>query len=118
MPVYAVIVINMFLVGILFGFLPMYLHGLGYTAAGSGMVVSLVTISYLLVQPLAGYLADRINVRITVFAGLGLAALAILSVTFTSGIQLWAVSILAGIGIGTVWTNSDALVGRSPIRGS
>ena len=112
MPVYAVIVINMFLVGILFGFLPVYLHGHGYTAAGSGMVVSAATLSYLLVQPLAGYLADRTDVRITVVVGLGLAALAILSVTFTSGIQLWAVSILAGVGIGTVWTNSDALVSQ------
>lgn len=111
-PVYAVILINMFLVGILFGFLPVYLYGIGYTAAGSGMVVSAATLSYLLVQPIAGYLADRINVRITVLVGLGLAAMAVLGVTFTSGIQLWLVSVLAGIGIGTVWTNSDALVGQ------
>lgn len=111
-PVYAVIVINMFLVGILFGFLPVYLHGLGYTPAASGIVISMATLSYLLVQPLAGYLADRTNVRIMVLAGLALAALAILAVTFTSGMQLWTVSILAGIGIGTVWTNSDALVGQ------
>ncbi len=111
-PVYAVIVINMFLVGILFGFLPVYLHGLGYSASGSGLVVSAATMSYLLVQPLAGHLADRMNVRITVLLGLGLASVAILAITFTSGIQLWAVSILAGIGIGTVWTNSDVLVGQ------
>lgn len=111
-PVYAVIVINMFMVGILFGFLPVYLHGLGYSAVDSGLVVSVVTLSYLLVQPLAGYLADRIDVRITVLLGLALAALAISIITFTSGIQLWAVSVLGGIGIGTVWTNSDVLVGQ------
>jgi hypothetical protein len=33
MPIYAVIVINMFLVGILFGFLAVYVHGLGYSAS-------------------------------------------------------------------------------------
>lgn len=111
-PIYAVIVINMFLVGILFGFLPLYLHGLGYSAAGSGLVLSMTTLSYLLAQPLAGHLADRINVRITVVVGLGIAAAAIIGVTFASGVRIWACSILAGIGIGTVWTNSDALVGQ------
>src|SRR5262249_45375105 len=43
LPVYAVIVINMFLVGILFGFLPLYLHGIGYSAFKSGTVLSVGT---------------------------------------------------------------------------
>ena len=110
LPIYAVIVINMFMVGILFGFLPVYLYGIGYTPVESGTIVSVVTLSYLLVQPLAGYLADRIEIRITIFIGLLLAALSIIAVTFTSGAMLIIVGILAGIGIGTVWTNSDALV--------
>lgn len=110
LPIYAVIVINMFMVGILFGFLPVYLFGIGYTAVESGTVVSVVTLSYLLVQPLAGYLADRMEIRITVFFGLLLAALSIIAVTFTSGVLLIFVGILAGIGVGTVWTNSDTLV--------
>ena len=49
LPIYAVIVINMFLVGILFGFLPVYVHGLGYSAPKSGTVVSIATAAYLLV---------------------------------------------------------------------
>lgn len=110
LPIYAVIVINMFMVGILFGFLPVYLYGIGYTPVQSGSVVSVVTLSYLLVQPLAGYLADKIEIRITVFIGLLIAALAIVVTTFTSGIMLIVIVILAGVGIGTVWTNSDALV--------
>lgn len=110
LPIYAVIVINMFMVGILFGFLPVYLFGIGYTAVESGTVVSVVTLSYLLIQPLAGYLADRMEIRITVFIGLLLAALSIIAVTFTSGVLLIIVGILAGIGVGTVWTNSDTLV--------
>ena len=110
LPIYAVIVINMFLVGIIFGFLPVYLHGIGYTPLQSGSMVSVTTLSYLLIQPLAGYLADRMNIRFTVAVGLALAALAIIAVTFTTGIALIIVSIIAGIGVGTVWTNSDALV--------
>ncbi|MFL5801280.1 MAG: MFS transporter [Roseiflexaceae bacterium] len=109
-PVYAVIVINMFMVGILFGFLPVYLYAIGYTPLQSGTIVSVATLSYLLVQPLAGFLADRVAVRTTVLIGLLLAALAIITVTFTTGVPLIITVMLAGIGIGTVWTNSDTLV--------
>lgn len=66
LPVYAVIVINMFMVSILFGFIPVYLYAIGYTPLGSGVVVSVATLSYLLVQPFAGHLADRVEIRITV----------------------------------------------------
>ncbi len=110
LPVYAVIVINMFMVGILFGFLPVYLHGLGYSAGESGAVLSACTAAYLLIQPLAGTVADRWDIRTTVMAGLVVGALTVLTVTFTSGALLIVVVVLAGIGIGTVWTNSDALI--------
>ena len=110
LPVYAVIVINMFLVGILFGFLPVYLHSIGYTPPQSGTTVSVATASYLAVQPFAGHLADKVQIRTTVLIGLLMAALAIGAVTFTSGAALIAIVILAGLGVGTVWTNSDTLV--------
>jgi MFS family permease len=110
LPVYAVIFINMFLVSILFGFLPFYLHSIGYTAVQSGGLLSVATVSYLLVQPLAGHLADRFEIRVTVVVGLLLAATGIVVATFTSGVALIAVVIAAGVGIGTVWTNSDTLV--------
>ena len=110
LPVYGVIVINMFMVGIMFGFLPVYLHGLGYTARQSGIVMTVCTAAYLLSQPVAGMLADRWAIRTTVLAGLLLAAVTVLTVTFTSGAMLIGVVVLAGIGIGAVWTNSDALV--------
>ena len=113
LPIYAVIVINMFLVGILFGFLPVYLHGLGYSAAKSGAVLSMATAAYLLIQPVAGALADRVDTRMTVIVGLLVAALSIIAATFASGWLLIAIVICAGIGIGTVWTNSDALVSAS-----
>jgi MFS family permease len=69
------------------------------------------------VQPLAGHLADKIDIAKTVFGGLLLAALAIIAVTFTARIPLIVVVIIAGIGIGTVWTNSDALVSTLVNRG-
>jgi cyanate permease len=40
-----VIVINMFMVGILFGFLPVYLYSIGYAPFESGSVVSVATLS-------------------------------------------------------------------------
>ena len=110
LPVYAVIVINMFLVGILFGFLPVYLYGIGYTPLESGSVVSVATFSYLFVQPMAGHVGDKIDMQTTVVIGLLIAALAIVAITFTSGAILIGISVVAGIGIGTVWTNSDALI--------
>jgi DHA1 family tetracycline resistance protein-like MFS transporter len=111
LPVYAVIVINMFLVGILFGFLPVYLHGIGFTPMLSGVIVSAATGSYLVVQPFAGHLGDRLGMRVTVIGGLVLAATCVLLLTFTSSAALLAIlAVVAGLGVGTVWTNTDALV--------
>lgn len=110
LPVYAVILINMFMAGILFGFLPVYLKSLGGTAVQSGLLVSLATASYLLSQPVAGYAADRLPIRRIVVGGLALAGAAITVVTFTTGVWLAVVIVLAGIGVGAVWTNSDTLV--------
>jgi MFS family permease len=113
LPIYAVIVINMFLVGILFGFLPVYLHQIGYSSIRSGMTVSIATAAYLLIQPLAGVAADRFDTRRTVLVGLALAGVSVIAATFTSGAVLVGVVLTAGVGIGTVWTNTDALVSAS-----
>ena len=110
LPIYAVIVINMFMVGILFGFLPVYLYSIRYTPTQSGTILSVASFAYLLIQPLAGHLADRIGIRITVLVGLLMTAVTILVVTFTSGTPLICLVVVAGFGIGTVWTNSDTLV--------
>lgn len=109
-PWYGVIVINMFFVGILFGFLPVRIHALGYSPLATGFFLAAAMLSYLLVQPLAGMLADRVDAVRTIRAGLLLSAIGIILVPFVSGALLVAVSIVAGVGIGTVWTNSDALM--------
>ena len=110
LPWYLVIVINMFFVGILFGFLPVRIHALGYSPFTTGLLISIVALSYLLVQPIAGILADKINIVMTLKVGLLVGALSIILVPFVSGIALVLVSIFAGIGVGTVWTNTDTLM--------
>lgn len=112
LPWYGIIVVNMFLVGILFGFLPVYVHALGYDQLRNGLIVASATASYLLVQPLAGTLADRGNPRTVMMAGLVLSSGGVLLVPFTTGLALVAVCVVGGIGVGTVWTNSDAIVSQ------
>jgi len=117
LPWYLVIVANMFLVGILFGFLPVRIHELRLDPVTSGFFLSLVAASYLLIQPVAGALADRVPAAVTIRAGLALGAAGIVIAPFVEGPALAAVSVLAGIGVGTVWTNTDTLVSRLARRG-
>jgi DHA1 family tetracycline resistance protein-like MFS transporter len=111
-PWYVVTVVNMFFFGILFGFLPVRVHDLGYNPWQSGVLLSLVTASYLLVQPIAGVLADSIRPALTIQIGLGFAGVTILLIPFTSGAALALLAVLAGLGVGTVWTNTDALISK------
>jgi len=116
-PWYMVIVVNMFFVGILFGFVPVLIDALGYHGLIAGALLSAVALSYLLIQPFAGMLADRINPVYTVQAGLIASGLGIVLVPFLSGALLVIVLILAGIGIGTVWTNSDTMMSLLASKG-
>jgi len=109
-PWYAVTVINMFFVGILFGFLPVRVHQLGADPLTTGVLLSAVALSYLLVQPVAGALADRVPIADTIRIGLLLGGASIVLAPFVDGPALVAVSVVAGIGVGTVWTNTDALI--------
>ncbi len=112
LPWYLVIITNMFLVGILFGFLPVYATGLGYNPVRVGALVSAATLANLLVQPAAGYLADRWEAQRVVAGGVLLSAGMVALVPFTTGWALAAVAALAGMGAGTVWTNTDTVVSR------
>jgi MFS transporter, ACDE family, multidrug resistance protein len=107
---YGIIVLNMFFVGILFGFVPVRVHELRYGTAGTTVLLSLTALSYLAVQPIAGRLADAMDAATTIRVGLALSGVAIVAVPFTTGSLLGTVCILAGLGVGTVWTNTDALV--------
>lgn len=112
LPWYLVIITNMFLVGILFGFLPVYATSLGYDPVRVGALVSVATLSNLVVQPIAGHLADRLPAARVVMGGVMLSALTIAILPFTSGWLLIGVVALAGMGAGTVWTNTDTVISR------
>ena len=107
---YAVIVVNMFFVSILFGFLPVRVYELQYGPVKTGLILSLVALSYLLIQPVAGHLADRTDVTTTIRVGLILSALSIIAAPFVRDALLILDAIVAGIGVGIVWTNTDTLV--------
>lgn len=109
-PWYIVTVVNMFFVGILFSFLPVRVHALHYDPLTTGLILTAATTSYLLIQPLAGVLADRFSAATTIKLGLLLSAIAIILVPFVQDVPLIMVSIMAGVGIGTVWTNTDTLI--------
>ncbi|MDQ6763058.1 MAG: MFS transporter [Bacteroidota bacterium] len=112
MPWFLIIVINMFFVGILFGFLPVRIHQLGYNAFNTGLVLSVTTVSYLLIQPVAGWLADKFNQVKILRIGMLLSIISTAAIPFVTGALLIITCIVAGIGIGVVWTNSDALVSK------
>lgn len=112
LPWYAVIVVNMFFVGILFGFVPVYLNRIGFDPFASGVLLSAGTLAYLLVQPPAGWMADRFGGRATIIAGLLVSSFSIIALTFTQGAVLIALIILGGLGIGVVWTNCDAMISQ------
>jgi len=116
-PWYIVTVVNMFFVGILFGFLPVRVYALGYGPLVNGILLTAVSASYLLVQPFAGSLADRVSPALTIRLGLLVAGICIILTPFLTGPALFFVSILAGAGVGTVWTNTDALVSREAQAG-
>jgi len=109
-PWYLVTVVNMFLVGILFGFLPVRLHELRYGAIATGILLTAATASYLLVQPVAGILADRIRPERTIYIGLAVAAVGVMSIGLFRDLPLFIATVAAGIGIGIVWTNTDVLI--------
>jgi len=111
-PWFLIIVINMFFVGILFGFLPVRIHELGYNPFNTGLLLSVTTVSYLLVQPVAGWLADKYNQVLILRLGMLLSVISTAAIPFVTGTLLIITSVIAGIGIGVVWTNSDALISK------
>lgn len=110
MPWYVVIIVNMFFVGILFGFVPVYLNSVGFDPLRAGLILTAGTLAYLSIQPFAGHWADRYGGRTTVLVGLLVSSLCTISLVFTQGILLVLLIVLGGFGIGIVWTNTDTII--------
>lgn len=117
-PWYVVTLVNMFFVGILFGFLPVRVYALGYDPLVTGLILTTATASYLLIQPVAGILADRVSALWTIRVGLAGAGLGIILVPFVRDVPLVLATVLAGTGVGTVWTNTDAVISREARTGN
>ncbi len=109
---YVVIVVNMFFMSILFGFLPVRVYALGYDPEMTGILLSVVALSYLLIQPVAGWMSDKLDTARTVRVGLVLSVLSIMLIPFVNGFLFLVVSVIAGMGVGVVWTNTDHLISR------
>lgn len=112
LPWYGVTVVNMFFVGILFGFLPVRVHAGHYPPLYTSVILSAVAASYLLIQPVAGAIADKLNAAVTIRAGLALAGLSIIAIPFVSDALLFVIALVAGAGVGIVWTNTDTLISQ------
>jgi MFS family permease len=65
------------------GSLPVYVYSLGYDQLRNGLIVASATTSYLLVQPVAGLLADRVEPAKVMLAGLVLSSLGVVVIPFS-----------------------------------
>ncbi len=98
-----------FAYGVLETYLPIYLSGLRVPAYQIGMVFSIQVLSIALTKPLFGRLADRIDRRVQILAGIILLAAATAVIPLVTGlVVLTLVSVLFGlaVSISTVATSS------------
>jgi MFS transporter, DHA1 family, multidrug resistance protein len=89
-----------FAYGVLETYLPLYLSGLHVPAWQIGTIFSLQVLSIALTKPLFGRLADRVNRRVQILAGIVLLAAATASIPLVTGVAaLTAVSVLFGLAV-------------------
>ncbi|MGQ9779494.1 MAG: MFS transporter, partial [Bacillota bacterium] len=105
------------LLGILLGFLPVRADELGYPPRTVGLLLGATSLGFLLVQPLAGALADRLGRRAAVLWGLTVSSLGTGMLGCLTGAGLAATGMIGGLGLGVAWTNSLARVGEGAGEG-
>jgi MFS family permease len=98
-----------FAYGVLETYLPLYLSGLRVPAYQIGVIFSLQILSIALTKPLFGRLADTVDRRVQILAGILLIAAATAAIPLVTGIiELTLVSVLFGlaVSVSTVATSS------------
>jgi DHA1 family multidrug resistance protein-like MFS transporter len=92
--------VTYFAYGVLETYLPVYLAGLHVPAYQIGMIFSLQILSVALTKPLFGRLADRVDRRVQILAGIVFLAAATVSIPLVTGIAaLTVVSVLFGLAV-------------------
>lgn len=117
LPWYLITTVNMMFMGILFGFLPVYLSISGFDPLRSGIVMALVAVAFLAVQPISGKLSRRFGFSRVIYAGLIAEAIFLMAIPFTSGWMTVAAAVIDAAGIGIVWTLSSVAVGQAAREG-
>jgi MFS family permease len=97
--------------GIFETFTPGYLKNIGYSPKFVGLLFSIQVLSIALTKPLFGKLADRVDKRIQIAAGLAVIGLAITSFTFVSSFAvITGASLLMGLGMSIATVATSAYV--------
>ncbi|MCD1295067.1 hypothetical protein CUJ83_08660 [Methanocella sp. CWC-04] len=117
LPWYLVTMVNMMLMAILFGFLPVYLNVSGFDPLMAGSVMAAVALAFLTIQPLSGVISKRLGFSRTILAGLAAEALFLMIIPFTSGWLTVIVSILDAAAIGVIWTLGAVAVAKAAYEG-
>lgn len=117
LPWYLITTVNMMFMGILFGFLPVYLSAAGFDSLSMGMTMAVVALAFLLIQPLSGILSKRLGFMRLIYAGLAVEALFLLVIPFTTGWMTVLAAVIDAAGIGIVWTLSSVAVAKAADQG-
>jgi len=98
--------------GLTLPFLIVYLHQVrGFGLATAGLVLAAVAAASLVGNPASGVLCDKVGARLTVVAGLVVAATG--SVLLAGVFRPWqafGAAVTVGLGVATVWPAQDALL--------
>ena len=118
LPWYLVTTVNMMFMGIVFGFLPVFLNVSGFDPLRSGAVMAAVALAFLLIQPLTGTISRLLGFRRAIYAGLIAEAALLIVLPFTTGWLTVGIAVLDAAGIGVVWTLSTVAVAKAANPGS
>ncbi len=89
-----------FAYGVIETYLPILLSGLGVPGYQIGLVFSLQILSIALTKPLFGRLADTVDRRIQIIAGIVVTGAAVAAIPlFTSTVGIGAIAVLFGLGV-------------------